>query len=49
MSIKKRIKIWNKWRKGCCNSSWHKLSVLVGLTHSPTFEVMLFLMEDVYD
>lgn len=29
--------LWNKWRKNCLNSKFHKVMVLLG-NHSPTFE-----------
>lgn len=32
----KHIRRWNIWRKGCLNSKWHKLLVLLGLRQSPT-------------
>ena len=32
-------KRWNRWRKGCFNSWWHKLLVLLRLRYSPTFEL----------
>lgn len=37
--IIKHIKKWNKWRKHCLNSPFHKFLVLIGMIHSPS---MLF-------
>ena len=34
------IKQWNKWRKHCLNPWYHKVFVLLGLIHSPTFYII---------
>ena len=38
--IIKHIRVWNKWRKGCLNSKFHKFMVLIGLHNSPTMDCM---------
>lgn len=48
------FKLWNRWRKHNCNSVFHKLLVLFGLCHSPTFQFMrstdsLFETSDAYN
>ena len=37
--MKNRIRRWNKWRKRSINSKIYKLCVLLGIIHSPTFEL----------
>lgn len=39
--IIRHIKRWNKWRKNCCNSKFHKFLVLVGIIKSPTMPHIL--------
>lgn len=34
-----RFKLWNEWRKRSLNGPVYKLLVLLGLAHSPTFEM----------
>ena len=34
--IKARFKRWNIWRKHCINPWYHKLTVLFGVSYSPT-------------
>lgn len=34
------FKLWNRWRKNCTNSIFHKFLVLFGLCYSPTFDFM---------
>lgn len=41
----KHIRRWNKWRKNCMNTKWHKLLVLLGLRKSPTMAT-IFLPEE---
>lgn len=43
----RHLKRWNKWRKMCMNSSWHKFFVLIGLHKSPT--LMLTLTDEEED
>lgn len=42
--LKRHIKRWNSWRKRNGNGRLHHILVLLGLVHSPTFE--LFLLPD---
>lgn len=35
------IRRWNIWRKHCLNGSIHKMLVLFGVIHSPTFSYTL--------
>ena len=35
----KRYKKWKDWQKHNINSRFYKLLVLIGLAHSPSFEV----------
>lgn len=44
--FKNRFRRWNAWRKLTLNSRTHKICVLLGLAHSPTFE--FFLLPDEY-
>lgn len=37
-----RIRVWNYWRKRSLNTKLHKLLVLFGLRHSPTFTFATF-------
>ena len=39
--MRKRLKLWNKWRKRNSNGLIFKLLVLVGIVHSPTFDLEL--------
>jgi len=39
--IIRHIKRWNKWRKNCLNSKFHKFLVLVGIIKSPTMPLIL--------
>ena len=34
----KHYKLWYEWQKGCLNTWYYKLSILLGLWVSPTFE-----------
>lgn len=43
----KHVRRWNIWRKRNYNGAIHKLLVLFGIRHSPTFEWTL-LPEEVY-
>ena len=36
--LKKHYKLWYEWQKGCINTWYYKLAVLLGLQLSPTFE-----------
>lgn len=36
----RHIKRWNKWRKRCGNSTWHKILVLFGIRKSPTLPLV---------
>lgn len=38
-----RFRIWNEWRKSNCNHPLHKLLVLLGLRHSPTFNLFFYI------
>jgi len=44
MKLIRHFKRWNLWRKNCVNGWTHKLLVLIGLQHSPTYE--LYLLEE---
>lgn len=39
MKLINHIRQWNHWRKRCLNGPVHKVLVLFGLVHSPTFEL----------
>lgn len=39
MDDKSYIELWNQWQKRNMNSSYYKLLVLLGIVHSPTFEM----------
>ncbi len=36
----KHIKAWNIWRKRSLDGKMYKVLVLLGLCHSPTFEIL---------
>lgn len=40
MKLLEHLKAWNKWRKNNSNSKFHKLLVLIGFIHSPTYYVV---------
>lgn len=40
-----RFKLWNKWQKRSLNGPLYKLLVLLGLVHSPTFEMQCLLAD----
>ncbi len=39
--LKKHFNRWNKWRKLSADGRMHKLLVLIGFVHSPTFALVL--------
>jgi len=39
----RHIRKWNRWRKGCRNSWFHKILVFLKLTHSPSFELYFWI------
>jgi hypothetical protein len=43
----KRYALWKDWCKHCTNSRFYKLLVLIGLAHSPTFEMHYEVMEKI--
>ena len=40
----KRFILWQSWAKHCLNGWFYKLLVLLGLAHSPTFEIYFHTM-----
>ena len=39
--MKLRFKVWKDWYKRCLDGRVYKIMVLLGLQHSPTFELNL--------
>ena len=38
--LKFRLAVWNVWKKkSYCRTKWQKFCVLLGLRHSPSFEI----------
>ena len=45
--LKRHIKRWYLWQKGCLNSPVYKILVLLKISHSPTFNH--FLLPEEWD
>lgn len=39
-NVKEYFKLWKHWQKHSLNGKFVKLCVLLGIAHSPTFELM---------
>ena len=39
--MRDRFKRWKSWKKRCMNGPAYKLLVLIGVVHSPTFDLAL--------
>lgn len=47
--VKNRIDVWKRWRKYNLNSRTYQFLVLIGLVHSPTFSIDLFIRKVLND
>lgn len=45
--ICKRYKLWKNWCKHCSNGGLHKILVLFGIIHSPTFYCYVTCREEI--
>ena len=46
--MKSRLEIWKDWCKHCTDGRIHKILVLFGLAHSPSFEFIYIYIRENY-